>query len=241
MELPAPPWQRPAKAKPVRRQLSQDAIVDAALGVLDKEGLDAVTMRRVAQELETGAASLYVHVANKDELHRLMLDRVSGEIPLVEPDPERWEEQVKQLLRDSVRVFAAHPGVAQIAMADIPSGPNAMRMMECMLGLLRIGGLPDQVAAWAGDLLGLFVPASALEASLFQNSGRSSAEEIAEWTEQYRAYLASLPVDRFPTLVALATPMTTGDGHERFEFKLDVLLSGLIAVASRARDAQGPA
>ncbi|NUT34908.1 MAG: TetR/AcrR family transcriptional regulator [Hamadaea sp.] len=233
MELPAPPWQRPAKVKPVRRQLSQESVVDAALRVLDKEGLDAVTMRRVAQELETGAASLYVHVANKDELHRLILDRVSGEIPLPEPDPERWEEQIKQLLRDSVQVFASHPGVAQIAMADIPSGPNALRMMECMLSLLRMGGLPDQVAAWAGDLLGLFVPASALEATLFQNNDRSTPGEIAEWTAQFRGYLAALPADRFPTLVALAGPMTTGDGHERFEFKLDVLLSGLVAVARR--------
>jgi len=230
MEIPAPPWQRPAKAKPARRQLSRDAVVDAALRVLDKEGLDAVTMRRVAQELQTGPASLYVHVTNKDELHQLLLDRVTAEIPLQEADPERWQEQIKQLLRDSVGVFSAHPGVAQLAMSGLPSTPNSLRVMENMLTLLRAGGLSDQVVAWAGDLLGLFIPATALEETFFRAAGHNE-ETMAEFTRQYGDYLRSLPATEFPTTVALASHMTTGAGSERFDFKLDVLLAGLIAVS----------
>ncbi|NUR69894.1 MAG: TetR/AcrR family transcriptional regulator [Hamadaea sp.] len=232
-DIPAPPWQRPAKAaKPIRRQLSRDAIVDAALGVLDKEGLDAVTMRRVGQELHTGAASLYVHVENKEELHHLLLDRVIADIPLEKPDPTRAVEQIKDFVRNSVRVMASHPGVSQIAMSGLPSGANAMRMMEYLLTLLRLAGMPDQVAAWAGDLLGDFIPAIALEQSFFRAAGITE-ESMAERIGQYRDYLASLPADRFPTLRLLADNMVAGNGNERFEFKLDVLLSGLLAVASR--------
>jgi AcrR family transcriptional regulator len=230
MEIPAPPWQRPAKSKPVRRQLSRDAVVDAALRVLDSEGLDAVTMRRVAQELETGPASLYVHVTNKDELHHLLLDRIAGEIPLQEPDPARWQEQVKQLLRDSVQVFSAHPGVAQLAMSGLPSVPNSLRVMENMLTLLRAGGLDDQVVAWAGDLLGMFVPATALEESFFQAAGHT-AKSMAKFVQQYGDYLRSLPADQFPTTLSLVDQMVAGGGHERFDFKLDVLLAGLVAVS----------
>jgi AcrR family transcriptional regulator len=230
MEIPTPPWQRPAKAKPARRQLSRDAVVDAALRVLDKEGLDAVTMRRVAQELQTGPASLYVHVTNKDEMHQLLLDRVAGEIPLQQADPERWQEQVKQLLRDSVGVFSAHPGVAQLAMSGLPSTPNALLVMENMLTLLRAGGLSDQVVAWAGDLLGMFVPATALEESFFRAAGLTE-ESMAQFAQQYGDYLRSLPAEQFPTTAALADHMIAGGGRERFDFKLDVLLAGLVAIS----------
>ena len=81
-EQPRPPWQRSNQRKPARAPLTQDLIVDTALAVLAEEGIEAVTMRRVAQGLDTGPASLYAHVSNKEELHELMADRVLGEVPL---------------------------------------------------------------------------------------------------------------------------------------------------------------
>src|SRR5262245_51383971 len=232
MDLPVPPWQqRPAKEKATRKQLSREAVVDAAVRVLGKEGMDAVTMRRVAQELETGAASLYVHVANKDELRELLADRIAGLIPLPEPDPARWREQLVELIRDSVRVHVEHPGLAQISMSGLPSGPSNLRLMEVMLTLLRMGGLAEQVCAWAADLLGMFVPASALEEEWFTEAGRTP-ETMREFADQYGAYLRSLPPDRFPTLVALAGPLTTGGGGDRFDFKLDVIINGLLTTTA---------
>src|SRR5689334_4092199 len=76
-----------AKRVPRQRALSRDAIADAALRIVDTEGLDALTMRAVGQALGTGAASLYAHVASKDELLELVIERVIGEVPdLPEPD-----------------------------------------------------------------------------------------------------------------------------------------------------------
>src|SRR3984957_2935756 len=73
---------RSTRARPAKAPLSESAIVDVALAITRAEGLDAVTMRRVAAELDTGAASLYVYVRNRDELLRAMLDRVAGTVPL---------------------------------------------------------------------------------------------------------------------------------------------------------------
>jgi len=90
--IPAPPWQRLPDRQTRRRRdpISREAIVQAAVRLLDTEGLDAFSMRRVADELGTGAASLYWHVGSKDGLLDLVMDQVIGEQRVPEPEPERW-------------------------------------------------------------------------------------------------------------------------------------------------------
>ena len=97
--VPDPPWwrRRGEPSRGERRPLTRDAIVEAALGLLEREGLQGVSMRKLAQELGTGAASLYWHVGDKEELLSLLLDRIVGESELPEPDPEHWQEQVKEM------------------------------------------------------------------------------------------------------------------------------------------------
>ena len=86
VDLPEPPWRR--RSKKTRRQvLDRDRIVEVALRIIDEEGIDGLSMRRIAEELDTGPASLYAHVSGKEELLDLVLDRVIGEIELPEPDP----------------------------------------------------------------------------------------------------------------------------------------------------------
>src|SRR5512132_1614763 len=98
---PPPPWQRvPLRASGRRRDpLTQEAIVRAALEVLDADGLDGLSMRRVAEELDTGPASLYWHVGSKDGLLDLLFDHVIGEQHVPDPEPERWREQLKEVAR----------------------------------------------------------------------------------------------------------------------------------------------
>jgi AcrR family transcriptional regulator len=234
VELPHPP--RPGRdhrrpPKPRRRTLTRDAIVDAALRVLDAEGLDAVTMRRVAQELDTGGASLYAHVDGKDDLIELVRDQVIGEVRIPEPDPENWQEQVKECVREMRRVMVAHRDIARASLANIPLGPNALAVMDRMLAVMRAPGLPDQLVAWAADLLGLYATAVAVEESAY--AARLTPEEMGRYFEELGQYIHSLPADRFPNFAALAGSMTTGAGDERFEFGLDVLVAGLAAQAER--------
>jgi AcrR family transcriptional regulator len=222
---------RPA---PRERTLSRDAIAGAALRIVDAEGLDAMTMRRVAEELRTGAASLYAHVANKEELLELVVERAIGEVEFHgEPDPEHWQEQVKRTMRGMRATIGAHGDLARAMFARIPLGENALRGSEWLIRTLRAGGLPDQVIAYACDLLPMYVMAITYEDSLYMRES-VTPEQFAQFIADMRRYLESLPVDRFPSVVALAGPMTSGEGDERFEFGLDVLIRGLAAMADWA-------
>ncbi len=230
-----PPPRPPGTAAPRerrRRAITREAIVDAALAVVDAEGFDALTMRRVGQELGTGGASLYAHLANKEALIELVMDRVFGELEVPwPPDPEHWEEQIKEALRRTRALFRRHRDIARGALARIPTGPNALTGMEKILSILRAAGLPDQVVAYAADLLPLYVTAVAYEEALYEARGWT-VEEVGRYIGELRQYFESLPGKRFPTMVALAGALTAGDGEgdDRFEFGLDVIVRGLAAM-----------
>jgi AcrR family transcriptional regulator len=234
-QIPAPPWRkqrRPASAKP---QLSQDVIIDAALRILDAEGLAAVSMRRVAEELGTGAASLYAHVSNKDELLELIYERVLGEIEIPEPDPKRWQEQLRELALASMRVLSEHNDIAQASLANLPIGPNALRLGEGMLSIILAGGVPPQAAAWAVDRISLYIAADAYEGSLYLIKQRSSGKDFDTWAEEYfgqmRTYYASLPPALFPSFTKHLDAMMSGGSEERFEFGLDMMIRSLASYA----------
>ena len=141
-------------------------------------------------------------------------DRVIGQLPMPDPDPERWREQIKTAARDERDMMRRHPGIAQLSFGRIPVGPNAVRYMEWHLSILRSGGLSNRVAALAGDLMYLYIGAFSYEECL---------------GGQLRDYFASLPADRFPNISQLAVELTSGGHDVRFDFGLDVLLDGLVA------------
>jgi AcrR family transcriptional regulator len=232
-DLPPPPWRQAAsqRTRVVRPPLSRDQIVQLGLRIVTEEGIAAVSMRRVAAVLQTGASSLYAHVANKEELLQLMFDEICAEVPLPAPDPARWREQVKELARGGYRAMVSHGDLARAALATIPTGPNALRVSNAMLGVMVAGGLPARVAGWALDRIFLYIVADAYESSLYRERIGSSADEMAayfdEFTEQLATYYEQLPADRFPHLRAHARDLVSGDGEQRFEFGLDMLIDGL--------------
>jgi AcrR family transcriptional regulator len=235
-ELPAAPripgrttTQR--QSAPRVRALTIDAIAAAALKVVDEEGLDAMTMRRVAQEVGTGAASLYAYVDNKDRLLELVIDRALGELEPPPPGDEPWAEQLKAGLREVRALFARHRDLARASFARIPLGENALRASEWMIATLRRGDLPTEVIAYACDLLPLYVTAIAYEESIYAGE-QISQEQMADYVLEMRSYFESLPRSRFPNVVALAAALTGGtQGDERFEFGLEVLIAGLASMA----------
>ena len=232
MAIPEPPWKAAPRQRPARAPLSREAIVDAALRVLDREGSAGLSMRRVADELGTGPASLYWHVASKDALVDLIIDRVAGEVPLPEPDPDRWQEQLREWLIGVRGVFDRHPGVAALTLGRIPTGINVVRWAEWTLVLLRGAGIPDRVAAYAGDLLGLYLGATGYEATLPpMTSASGEVLSLEETTAMMRGYFASLPADQFPNVVATVDELFSGGPEERFALGLDVILRGLASYA----------
>ena len=213
---------RSTRDRPAKAPLSVEAVVDAALAILTAEGLAAVSMRRVAAALDTGAGSLYVYVAGRDALLEAMSDRITATIELEVADPARWRAQLHVLVRRMRDALAAHPGMAAATMVDPPRSEVTMRLLENLLGLLLAGGLDPQVAAWAADILAAQVTYAAIEAELRRTDPTTLVEEVT-------ANFARLPADRFPLITAYSTQLVTGDVDERFRFAIDVLLDGVLA------------
>jgi AcrR family transcriptional regulator len=231
---------RSRRERPAKPALSREAIVEAALAITREEGLDAVTMRRLAQALDTGPASLYVYVANRDELHELLFDAAIGTIETEPIDPARWREQLKELSRRMVKMMVEdYPGIAILAMAKIPVGDNALRLVETMLTLLKAGGASDQAAAYAADLFSMYATAIAYEQSLYATLYSDPEHELRE-VEKIAQRFATLDAERYPTMAALAPAMTRGDADERFELGMDVLINGLLATPTEGRLSPGP-
>ncbi len=226
---PEPPWWTPTKPVAARRSLSREAIVAAAMRVLQSEGIDALSMRRLAAELDTGAASLYAHVANKEELLERLLDEVVADVHLPEPDPRHWQEQIIQLWTDCRTALVRNGDIARVALGRVPLGPKSLRIAERSMAILRVGGVPDQAVAWAVDVVGLYVAANAIEGALYADLKRTGRDP-AKYYAQVGNYFEALPAERFPTMSALAGQLTTGDGDERFAFGLELLVRGLAAL-----------
>jgi AcrR family transcriptional regulator len=226
---------RSTRARPAKAPLSEEAIVEAALAVCRADGIEAVTMRRVAAELDTGAASLYVYIRNRDELVAAMSDRVAAAIVLETPDPANWREQLYRLMHRVLDAMQAHPGLAASTLAHVPLSNPPFDFMENLLGLLVAGGVGRQDAAWACDILMLVTTATAIENDVRRDRGHGGQADIDAMVNGLRTRFATLPVERFPLTVDYAEEMVTGDGDDRFRFSIDVMLDGMVARAARAR------
>lgn len=233
-DMPTPPGRKPRRTAPARRPLSRDLIVGTAIRILDAEGLEAVSMRRVAQELGTGPASLYAHVSGREELRELMLDHVLGEVRLPEPDPARWQEQLRELALEIHRVYLAHRDIAAVSLGAIPTGPNMLDITETQLALMVAGGVPRAIAGLAVDTLAMFVDADAIEGAVFLGKvppGEDPVEHLGPYFEQIRDYMKALPAARYPHISGMADELTGGDGEDRFQFGIDILIRGIASYA----------
>lgn len=222
---------RPGAAEP-RERLSADRIVDVALAQMKERGYDAVSMRSIARQLGTGAASLYAHVANRDELDILVLERVASRIEVPEPDPERWREQLRAVMVQMLALYDEHPGVARASLGLIPMSPRLLRSADRMAAIMRAGGISDQAVAWFLDLMGLYVGSVAVERDVWRTRSIMS-EDHDEHHEAVHQFFRDLPEDEFPVLASIAEAMSVGDQDDRFGFGLDILIAGLAAYGTK--------
>ncbi|MFI9650784.1 TetR/AcrR family transcriptional regulator [Streptomyces sp. NPDC052040] len=237
METPRSAWNHEPRAV---KRLSRELIVDTALEILAAEGMEAVNMRRVAQALKTGAASLYAHVCNKSELSELMLDRVLEMAPVPDPDPQRWTEQITEVLRSQVRVMTAYPGIARVRCQSItPVGPNDLLQSERMMAILRAGGLSMRQAAQATDMLCLYTRAFAYAMSMWTFGAVEHGDRVhAQRDKEIREYMAAFPA-RFPNMLKTRDLFSAEAAAERFELAVEMLVVGLthLAAANAERSA----
>ncbi|MGH9029597.1 MAG: TetR/AcrR family transcriptional regulator C-terminal domain-containing protein [Acidimicrobiales bacterium] len=231
--LPEVPWRMPYRT-PQREPLTREAIVEAGLRVLDAVGMDGLSMRRVAEELGTGAASIYWHVRNKEEMLQLIFERVVSNLVLPEPDPPRWREQLKDLARAMRAQLNEHRDVARISLGRIPMGPAVVTYNEWLFQLLEPVGVPDTVIALLGDFFGLYVGAYAFEESLGTSSPTGEEMDPEQMAAMFRDYVRSLPEEQFPRTRA-AADLLFGDDQDRYEFGIDLIVRGIESYSKEAR------
>lgn len=212
------------RERPAKPALTREGIVAAAIRVMQAEGLDRVTMRRLAQELDTGAASLYVYVRNTAELHAAMLEELLGAVDLGPVTAAGdWRERLKQVLRSYTIILFEQPGLAQSVLVTRPSGPAYLSLAEGILALLSAGEVPQDRAAWAMDLLLHFATSTAAEQATRDRAVDAQDEEDAVATA-----LREASADTYPQIAALgAAELMSGPGPDRLTWGFDVLISGI--------------
>ena len=208
-----------------RPRLTRERVVTEALAVIAHDGVQALTMRRLATRLGVVPGAVYHHVRNKQQLQDLILDNVLAEID-VHTDPSLgWTGQLKLLAHRLRKVLEDHPGVAGILKTRDPLGPHSLALAEAFLGPLQKAGFGDRQAGLAFFLLVDYTTGFAvggLPTSVNEQRLRDPATRT-----QLHQFFRSLPPDRFPALVALGEHVWVDNRDERFTAGLDVLVSGL--------------
>jgi AcrR family transcriptional regulator len=207
----------------IRKPLSGERIIEAALRVMDQEGLEAVTMRRLGRELGVEAMSLYNHVEDKDAVLRGILARVLGDFELPGDRELDWIERIREMSRTFRALLLRHPGV--IPLLSEKSGPitdpRALAPIETALQTLREAGLSQEETIHAyRAVVGFVVGNVALEIAGFLNPD----DEALAYLEQMRD---AIPFERFPRVIELLPAMHACDPDQEFEHGLDLLLTGL--------------
>lgn len=198
-----------------RQRLSPDAITEAAIGLADAEGLEAVSIRRVAAELDARAMSLYDHFASKRELLDSMTDEVVGEMLVSRPLPETWREAVATTARMMYAAYARHPWAILVAAERIDPGPNAAKIAKQMARALTTLPLEHGDVWQAQGIVNDYVIGYS-----FRTVGTVDPEEM-------EAAIAPTDVVEFPELAALPDNLRNRSSIERFELGLQTVLDGV--------------
>jgi len=213
------PWAAPEPARP---QVTRERIVRDALAVLEAEGFDGLTMRRLAERLGIRAASLYNHVRDKDELLALMADAICAQIPDLER-AKPWRRQLETMARQVRRVLMAHRDGARVLAATPPSGPHRIRLIEQILVALRSAGFGSAMTADAAFVMNSYVVGFVLDETLGEPRDAAAAKRRRD---EARRWFKALPQADYPTLIALADDLIDSPADRRFELGMRALLDG---------------
>jgi TetR/AcrR family transcriptional regulator, tetracycline repressor protein len=222
------PWWRPGRDRR-QRQLDLDSIVAGAIAVLQREGTDGLTIRRLAAELGVAAASVYWHVPNKQALLDVVLDRLLGDAldDLVLDPAASWRAQAADICRVLRRLGQRQPAAGALLGQRLPLGPNGLRLMEITMSVLaRAGFIGERLALGHGALLGHASGQVALQAR------RPGAATVADWSSPDQSaelgrLLHGVPRHQYPALYEMAEELGALTDDAQFEYGVQRMLDGL--------------
>lgn len=213
-----------------RRALSEDAILDAALALLDTGGAEAASIRRIAAAVGVAPNAVYTYFPDKGAVVRALVERLLGQVDHAAlTGPGRpWQERVEALALDLRTRLAAHPGAMPLLLSVPMDGPAALTLGERLLDALAEAGLDATSAARASYTLMVYVlGAIALEVADVPQPGPLGPE--GERIAARRAALAATPAEAFPRTAAAADTIATYVGTEQYLWGLRRTLAGLVA------------
>jgi AcrR family transcriptional regulator len=218
-----------------RARLSKQAVVGRALALADTEGLNALTIRRLAAELGVTPMALYWHFRSKEELLKGLSDQVWSEIDVNVDAAAPWSQQLRGLLESLVGMLRAHPSAPHLVLENPKSSPAAIRATEITLEVLRSAGFD---AAGASEIARgvLWQGLTLVMAECGFESGIDPPLPAAERAERQRANqvrLATLPIATYPRMVECALPMTSTDPEFHYRFGIDLFIAGVEAMARK--------
>ena len=223
--------EQPASGRRARRDpLTRERIIAAALNIMDTEGLEAVTMRRIGRELGVEAMSLYNHVEDKEDILAGVVEAVMGEFRFPQDEPEDWKERGRETSREWRRLLKSHPNVITIMseQRNPPTSLQALRPLEHALGVLRSSGLSDEESVRAYQAFGGFIQGFVM-AEVVDMFGESDPHVGSEQLE------GALPIDELPNLAASLPHIYACDFDVAFEYGVDLMIRGIEAKVAAGR------
>lgn len=208
--------------------LTAEAIFRAALALVDAEGIDALTMRRLAADMGVAPMSLYGHVPTKEHLLLGLVNLVTGEIGLPEPGLPPWEA-FRTVVREFRRVALRHPNVVPLSVRQPPTGSHGLLTLEASLDALRRAGLPPALTARAYRMSSSF----AIGFVSLECGGYFKPVDVAAG-----AQVAPIEAAAVPRVVEVAPHLAEWDADREFERSLDTLIGTFTAWAASAGPGQ---
>jgi TetR/AcrR family tetracycline transcriptional repressor len=214
-----------------RARLSKRAVVDRALKLADADGLDALTIRKLAQDLGVTPMALYWHFRSKDDLLEGMSEQVWGEIEVNVDASQPWWAQLQGGLESLLGVLRAHPSAPQLLLEHEKRNEAALRATEAALAILRGAGFdPQHAAEIARSTLWTGITLVMSEAGYHPELAE---EERAEWNRRSQLEFAMLPAGRYPRLVECAAPMANCDPDLHYRLGVEMFIAGVRAMADK--------
>jgi TetR/AcrR family transcriptional regulator, tetracycline repressor protein len=216
-----------------RPALSREVVADRALDIADAEGIEAVTIRRLATELGVTPMALYWHFRTKEDLLAGLADRVLDGLELPGRGDD-WADDIRAAMRALVTAMRPHPQVAYLIPARVMQHPKGLDLTELALQTLSDAGFTTRQAGQLA-MQAMRAVVGMVTSEPVDDSGRSAEQRDAELRTK-RAHLTSLPPERYPRLVEHADAMTyCPDVDEFFDFGIDFYVAGVRGLAPSSR------
>ena len=209
---------------PRRARISRERIVEAAIGLVDREGMGAFTMARVGEELGVEAMSLYNHFPSKDALLDGVAEALLGEVGLP-GETVRWEDFLREAARSVRRLAREHPALFPVVLERVPNLLAEARLIEAYLGMMR------RVGFGGGEAMGAFQALSSFAIGYALSEIRGFALEPG----RSRLAPSELPPEEFPEISRTARYLEDVDRDTEFDFCVGLVLKGLRATRHEER------